>query len=170
MNLLELKTIEERIELISETAKPFAERAITHDIDGTFPFENFEDLKKIKYPALTIPKEYGGLGISLTELLQHQEIITKYDRSTGLSICWHMGIMKNLGENKSWEKEKFASVVKDVIETGALLNNAATEPATGSPTRGGKPETVAKRSEEHTSELQSRFDLVCRLLLEKKKM
>src|SRR5699024_12358939 len=28
---------------------------------------------------------------------------------------------------------------------------------------------VIKRSEEHTSELQSRFDLVCRLLLEKKK-
>src|SRR5207249_11973343 len=28
---------------------------------------------------------------------------------------------------------------------------------------------VAGRSEEHTSELQSRFDLVCRLLLEKKK-
>src|SRR5699024_12161395 len=27
---------------------------------------------------------------------------------------------------------------------------------------------VAARSEEHTSELQSRFDLVCRLLLEKK--
>src|SRR5438067_6903001 len=30
-------------------------------------------------------------------------------------------------------------------------------------------EIVAYRSEEHTSELQSRFDLVCRLLLEKKK-
>src|SRR5699024_11970997 len=29
--------------------------------------------------------------------------------------------------------------------------------------------TEAERSEEHTSELQSRFDLVCRLLLEKKK-
>src|SRR5438067_7176591 len=29
-------------------------------------------------------------------------------------------------------------------------------------------ETIASRSEEHTSELQSRFDLVCRLLLEKK--
>src|SRR2546428_8982656 len=28
---------------------------------------------------------------------------------------------------------------------------------------------VSKRSEEHTSELQSRSDLVCRLLLEKKK-
>src|SRR5699024_11980707 len=31
------------------------------------------------------------------------------------------------------------------------------------------PICVAMRSEEHTSELQSRFDLVCRLLLEKKK-
>src|SRR5438067_7601457 len=31
------------------------------------------------------------------------------------------------------------------------------------------PPTRARRSEEHTSELQSRFDLVCRLLLEKKK-
>src|SRR6266513_4478290 len=28
---------------------------------------------------------------------------------------------------------------------------------------------IVLRSEEHTSELQSRFDLVCRLLLEKKK-
>src|SRR5699024_12572921 len=30
-------------------------------------------------------------------------------------------------------------------------------------------EALGERSEEHTSELQSRFDLVCRLLLEKKK-
>src|SRR5699024_12090272 len=29
---------------------------------------------------------------------------------------------------------------------------------------------IKPRSEEHTSELQSRFDLVCRLLLEKKKI
>src|SRR5699024_11387046 len=32
----------------------------------------------------------------------------------------------------------------------------------------GLPPLVTLRSEEHTSELQSRFDLVCRLLLEKK--
>src|SRR5699024_12053072 len=31
------------------------------------------------------------------------------------------------------------------------------------------PSEIDARSEEHTSELQSRFDLVCRLLLEKKK-
>src|SRR5438067_3789941 len=35
--------------------------------------------------------------------------------------------------------------------------------------RSGRDCSTATRSEEHTSELQSRFDLVCRLLLEKKK-
>src|SRR5207249_10903116 len=40
-----------------------------------------------------------------------------------------------------------------------------------SPNRSGVPHPSRRpsRSEEHTSELQSRFDLVCRLLLEKKK-
>src|SRR5207249_11511496 len=33
----------------------------------------------------------------------------------------------------------------------------------------GQRQRIQSRSEEHTSELQSRFDLVCRLLLEKKK-
>src|SRR5699024_12289087 len=42
------------------------------------------------------------------------------------------------------------------------------------PWRGGRAArrcgAPRRRSEEHTSELQSRFDLVCRLLLEKKKI
>src|SRR5437867_13172238 len=35
--------------------------------------------------------------------------------------------------------------------------------------RGWRDAIVGERSEEHTSELQSPYDLVCRLLLEKKK-
>src|SRR5258706_5219646 len=40
--------------------------------------------------------------------------------------------------------------------------------ATGAPS-GGQPRVGIERSEEHTSELQSLTNLVCRLLLEKKK-
>src|SRR5437868_9580616 len=39
----------------------------------------------------------------------------------------------------------------------------------GGPVERTELHDVQTRSEEHTSELQSRFDLVCRLLLEKKK-
>src|SRR5260370_31264491 len=35
---------------------------------------------------------------------------------------------------------------------------------------GGQPPSICYRSEEHTSELQSHLNLVCRLLLEKKKI
>src|SRR5207302_2133405 len=40
----------------------------------------------------------------------------------------------------------------------------------GRPSRLKKPPGIFPRSEEHTSELQSRENLVCRLLLEKKKL
>src|SRR5689334_24007555 len=42
-------------------------------------------------------------------------------------------------------------------------------PATCSPSETRTAHSPASRSEEHTSELQSQFHLVCRLLLEKKK-
>src|SRR5437868_11077879 len=42
-------------------------------------------------------------------------------------------------------------------------------PWVGYHSRAWEPEPARRRSEEHTSELQSRFDLVCRLLLEKEK-
>src|SRR5207253_11232632 len=57
------------------------------------------------------------------------------------------------------------------LRTGAFLGVAADGgPAGRRPAPGGRPcAGGTRRSEEHTSELQSRGHLVCRLLLEKKK-
>src|SRR5438067_8015899 len=56
---------------------------------------------------------------------------------------------------------------------GSLTDHSRfTVPAASAASSGGRRPTAfssTARSEEHTSELQSRFDLVCRLLLEKKK-
>src|SRR5207237_5726710 len=43
------------------------------------------------------------------------------------------------------------------------------KPRAAAPGRPGAPRPSSTRSEEHTSELQSHLNLVCRLLLEKKK-
>src|SRR5689334_24686527 len=55
----------------------------------------------------------------------------------------------------------------------AILAQIGTGKRNG-PANAGRPAfgavSIAKRSEEHTSELQSQFHLVCRLLLEKKKV
>src|SRR5690625_215476 len=103
MKLKDLQTTEERLELLEKTATAFFDRAKKHDEASTFSFEIFADLRKINYPALAVQKEYGGVGISLSELLKMQEIIAKYDGSTALSIGWHMGITKHTGETHAWE-------------------------------------------------------------------
>src|SRR5438067_3929041 len=66
-------------------------------------------------------------------------------------------------------------VAFDGPELAAHLHVAAQRPRLaadfvgGAIADGAQIDARERRSEEHTSELQSRFDLVCRLLLEKKK-
>src|SRR5207249_8729998 len=60
-----------------------------------------------------------------------------------------------------------------IVPSCASATRSVKVPPTSTPTLTAaaphpQPER-SKRSEEHTSELQSRFELVCRLLLEKKK-
>ncbi|TWT05867.1 acyl-CoA dehydrogenase family protein [Planomicrobium sp. CPCC 101079] len=149
MDLTTAKTFEESLHILTNTVASFSERAAQNDLEGRFPFENFADLRKINYPSLTVPKEYGGQGISLYELLRYQEVISKADGSTGLSIGWHMGIIQDLGETDRWKDSVLKSLFDDVKENGALINNCATEKQTGSPTRGGKPATTSKKEGRH---------------------
>lgn|SRR5699024_7389979 len=148
MDLLQANTQEERIAMLRDIVKPFDEVAAKHEAAGTFPFENFNALKEAKYPALTIPKEYGGAGISLVELLELQVIIAAADGSTGLGIGWHMGVCANIGISKAWDEAVYQKFARDVLENGALINNSASEPKSGSPSWGNRPLTIATKTEE----------------------
>ncbi len=98
---------------------------------------------KYGYTSLTIPTKFGGKGINLLDLIQLQEKIAEGDGATALSIGWHMGIIKNLGEKNVWVEGVYQ--IRSAVKNGSLINAASTEPQTGSPTRGGKPQTIAKR-------------------------
>lgn len=146
MSVLQKTTKDSRLQLLKETTAPFSERAWSHNEETVFPHQNIKDLKHIQYPSLTAPIEYGGMEISLLEFIQSQEIIAQADGSTALSIGWHVGIVKDLTETRPWPEPIFKQVCEAVTSNQALLNNTATEAATGSPTRGGKPLTEASRS------------------------
>lgn len=128
-------TLEERLLLMDELSKRFSTRAHKVDIEGSFPFENIQDLIDTGYTALTVPKKYGGQEITLLEMVQLQEKIAEGDGATALSIGWHMGIVKNLAEKELWKESVFEKLC-EAVSKGALVNVAATEPTTGSPTRG----------------------------------
>src|SRR5690606_40190186 len=82
-----------------------------------------------------------------------------------LPICLAAGTIMKRGTPE--QRERWALDLLTFDKIGAW---AITEPGSGSDAFGGMQTTARKvRSEEHTSELQSRENLVCRLLLEKKK-
>src|SRR2546430_12735188 len=60
--------------------------------------------------------------------------------------------------------------IEDLIPVGELLmSRTGVVDAAEANSRGDRHQRSSLRSEEHTSELQSQSNLVCRLLLEKKK-
>jgi alkylation response protein AidB-like acyl-CoA dehydrogenase len=133
---------DERLKIMKELAKQFQTRAANFDEEGSFPFENINDLKEYGYTSLTLSSLYDGEGVSLYELVQLQEQIAIGDGSTALSIGWHMGIVMDLTERSVWKESMLQMLAKEV-KKGALINNCASEPQTGSPSRGGKPTTTA---------------------------
>src|SRR5690606_40610562 len=73
-------------------------------------------------------------------------------------------LMRTLAPKLS-ERWKVAVVVENKVGAGSAIGNDFVAKANPD----GHTLLVVTRSEEHTSELQSRENLVCRLLLEKKK-
>src|SRR5699024_12256756 len=71
-------------------------------------------------------------------------------------------------ETRAWVRMKPLSVFHERVATSVTCAPARAPETRRTKGRKSGPSLRKKRSEEHTSELQSRFDLVCRLLLEKK--
>lgn len=140
------ETQRQRMAHITKLAAVFAKRANRHDREGSFPFENFTDLKKAGYLKLTVPQAYGGDEISLYEMVQAQERLAYGDGSTALGVGWHLGQMLYLRTSGKWPEAMFASFCRAVVEEGVMLNVFASEASSGSPSRGGKPETNAVRT------------------------
>lgn len=141
------KNQESTYEKLLPLVEKFKKRAFKIDEEGTFPFENIQELKEAGYTRLSLESKYGGHELRLYDFLLFQELIAQGDASTALSIGWHMGITMDLREKQPWNQQMLDFIFKE-IEKGALINTAATEPKTGSPTRGGKPETTAVKTKE----------------------
>ncbi|WP_274361370.1 acyl-CoA dehydrogenase family protein [Paenibacillus thermotolerans] len=136
-----------RARKVEELAARFAERAGVHDREGTFPFPNFADLREAGYLKLTVPKAFGGDEISLYEMVMLQERLAYGDGSTALSVGWHLGQIMHLRTTGRWPEELFGELCRDIVRDGAMINTFASEAASGSPSRGGRPETTAKKAD-----------------------
>ena len=133
------------IGIASELATTFAKRANENDWAGRFPVENYKDLHTSGYLTLTVPRDFGGCGADLLEVSLAQQQLAQGDASTALVMSMHLANVAKLAENVTGPNAFFERLCRAVVNDGAIINTAASEPATGSPSRGGKPTTIARR-------------------------
>lgn len=127
-------------------AGPLSERAAAVDRENRFPFENFKDLHAAGYLGLTIPERYGGIGASPLEFALAQERLARGCASTALTVGMHLSLLGRVGAAGIWPEDLYASICRDVIDHGALINAVNSEPDLGSPSRGALPSTTATRT------------------------
>ena len=65
------------------------ERAPGYDQNNSFFTEDFEELKSAGYLNAAVPKELGGLGLTLAEVVQHQRRLAYYAGPTALAVNMH---------------------------------------------------------------------------------
>jgi alkylation response protein AidB-like acyl-CoA dehydrogenase len=128
-------------------ARGFAERAATHDREGSFPFENFDALRVAGFYRLTVPRSHGGEEASLTTYLRVQEQLAAGDGSTALAFMMHLKTFGQEREAHYYRERWFDELCRGAVVDGLLCNSVATEEGLGSPAGGGLPDTLAVESE-----------------------
>lgn len=125
-----------------------AEAAPRHDRDGTVPFDSLARLRATGLPALTVPAMLGGGGGGLVAALRAVELVGQACASTALILAMQLLKQALLARSPAWPAALRERVGRDAVLEGALINALRVEPELGSPSRGGLPATVARRTED----------------------
>ncbi|HJR03370.1 MAG TPA: acyl-CoA dehydrogenase family protein, partial [Methylomirabilota bacterium] len=83
----EQRSVIERVATLSR--ERFAPRAGRYDADSTFPYENYAELHAAGLFALTVPREYGGVGADPVTYVHALREIAKGCSATALTFNMH---------------------------------------------------------------------------------
>ena len=75
-----------------------ARRAVAHDREASFPFDNFADFRATGLLAVCVPAEHGGLGASFADYVRVSEEVGRHCGATGLTFNMHNATMLWCGE------------------------------------------------------------------------
>ncbi len=147
MHMKERKETEETaVNLAKSLAANFATRADAADKLGALPLKDIADLRESGYLGLSVPKEFGGHGLSLHDCLAAHVELAQGSAATALVAGMQMHVFGHQRETLTWHKEWFERLCR-AAANGALINSVASEPEMGSPSRGGLPATTAVSTE-----------------------
>jgi alkylation response protein AidB-like acyl-CoA dehydrogenase len=80
-------------DITKSLANEFAERAGTYDREGMFVAENYESLRENRFFPSLVPKEFGGGGVSHSEMCEILRVIAQSCSSTALALSMHQHLV-----------------------------------------------------------------------------
>ena len=138
---------QERIAAMADTlAERFAARAPGLERDGAFAHEDWKDLHESGYLRLVIPREHGGQGASVLDMVVAQERLARGSASTALGAAMLISVLGRAIELGAWPAAVLAAVCRELARDGGGINNCVTETELGSVSRGGTPSSRAERA------------------------
>jgi alkylation response protein AidB-like acyl-CoA dehydrogenase len=110
--------------------KEIAPRAADVDRSEEYPWDNVETLTKAGYMGMTIPEEYGGLGLSYLDAALVVEEMAKVCGVTGRIVV--EGNMGAIGAIMKYGSEKQKGLAAELVLAGDKPAICITEPEAGS--------------------------------------
>ncbi|MEM7300572.1 MAG: acyl-CoA dehydrogenase family protein [Pseudomonadota bacterium] len=116
----------------------FADRSARYDEDGSFPFDNYNDLRDAGFLALTIPRENGGLGADFETYCRVSAELGRWCGATALTFnmhaqttLWTGAVFDSLpvrDETRALQNQRREKLYEKVIKEGAIFAQPFSEP------------------------------------------
>jgi alkylation response protein AidB-like acyl-CoA dehydrogenase len=99
-------------------------------MDGTFPWENMRKLAKLGVLGMTVPEEYGGMGLPVFDTALILEEIAKVDYVTAMAVLGEAGVQTRVIATYAPEEIK-RRILPKVCSAECILAICMTEPHAG---------------------------------------
>ncbi|MBX9700325.1 MAG: acyl-CoA dehydrogenase family protein [Acetobacteraceae bacterium] len=143
---MEFRLTEEQRALIApvrELAQTrFRERALRW-MDGTFPWENIRELAGLGVLGMTVPEEYGGLGLPVFETALILEEIAKVCYPTAMAVLGEAGVQTRVIARYAPDSIR-ARILPQVVSGDCILSICMTEPHAGTDVANYRTNAVIK--------------------------
>src|SRR5689334_6348511 len=120
----EQRAVVERVAALSR--ERFAPRAARYDADSTFPYENYADLYQAGLHALTVPREYGGVGADAVTYVHALREIARGCSATALTFNMHSTVTTFVAALATEEQKR--RYFGEVVGRGARIASITSEP------------------------------------------
>jgi alkylation response protein AidB-like acyl-CoA dehydrogenase len=99
-------------------------------MDGTFPWENMKKLATLGVLGMSVPEEYGGLGLSILDTALILEEIAKVDYVTAMAVLGEAGVQTRVIARYAPDSIR-ERILPRVVSGDCILAVCMTEPHAG---------------------------------------